>query len=400
MAKVSKVVKSNGDVIIDISQDTVEPNNLLEGATAHGSDGEPVRGAVNLNDYLLRAGDEMSGTLTMKATSNSTYANVDLKSTAIDRDGANPSSAITSNSALLMLDKDGNRLARIVTQRQTDGTQRLYLTAYNENNNTESSNTLRLDIAKDGTASYSVTNPAAFRSAIGAAASNHTHSYLPLSGGTLTGDVIFEDGKGIKGNYTNNKITFDDSGRGKIHFGSDDGVDGAYYDLYVNKTGKVVYIDIGSADSATSKDLQIHLEHDYLNGTFVHGDKLKVDCDVLKLGSLSSFSETNLVVDSSGTVGKATSSRDVKHDINYVDETEQYHNAIMQMKPATFIYNADKEQVPKLGMIAEDVANVCPIAGIADISGKVENYDDRAVIAMLVMEVQRLNKEIEKLKKG
>lgn len=38
------------------------------------------------------------------------------------------------------------------------------------------------------------------------------------------------------------------------------------------------------------------------------------------------------------------------------------------------------------------------IAGMTDKDGKVENYDDRAIIAMLVAEVQRLNAEIEKLK--
>lgn len=46
MAKVSKVQKSDGTVIMDISQDNVNANNLLQGGTAHGSDGEAVQGAV------------------------------------------------------------------------------------------------------------------------------------------------------------------------------------------------------------------------------------------------------------------------------------------------------------------------------------------------------------------
>lgn len=50
-------------------------------------------------------------------------------------------------------------------------------------------------------------------------------------------------------------------------------------------------------------------------------------------------------------------------------------------------------------MIAEDVDAVCPIASFKDANGNVENYDDRAIIAMLVLEVQRLNKELEQLKK-
>lgn len=107
---------------------------------------------------------------------------------------------------------------------------------------------------------------------------------------------------------------------------------------------------------------------------------------------------TSLALDSSYNIVKVTSSRDTKHDINYVEDTNSYHDALMQLKPATFIYNSDKTETQKLGMIAEDVADVCPIAGMTDKDGKVENYDDRAIIAMLVAEVQRLNAEIDKLK--
>ena len=116
-------------------------------------------------------------------------------------------------------------------------------------------------------------------------------------------------------------------------------------------------------------------------------------------GALPTGSGTNLVIDSDGYIMKSSSSRDAKHSIDYVNDTEQFHDALMLMRPATFVYNSDNSETEKLGMIAEDVADVCPIAGIVDKNGKVENYDDRAVIAMLVMEVQRLNKEIQKLKK-
>ena len=107
---------------------------------------------------------------------------------------------------------------------------------------------------------------------------------------------------------------------------------------------------------------------------------------------------TSLALDSSYNIVKVTSSRDTKHDISYVEDTNGYHDALMQLKPATFIYNSDKTETQKLGMIAEDVADICPIAGMTDKDGKVENYDDRAIITMLVAEVQRLNAEIDKLK--
>ena len=114
--------------------------------------------------------------------------------------------------------------------------------------------------------------------------------------------------------------------------------------------------------------------------------------------SLETGSGTTVQIDSDGYLIKQSSTRDVKHNINYITDYNNYHNALMNLKPATFIYNSDTTNTTKLGMIAEDVNDICSVATIKDKSGKVENYDDRAVIAMLVMEVQRINKEIEKLR--
>lgn len=43
----SKVVLSNGEVLIDLTGDTVEAAKLLAGFTAHGADGEPVTGTCD-----------------------------------------------------------------------------------------------------------------------------------------------------------------------------------------------------------------------------------------------------------------------------------------------------------------------------------------------------------------
>jgi hypothetical protein len=118
----------------------------------------------------------------------------------------------------------------------------------------------------------------------------------------------------------------------------------------------------------------------------------------LLISGLPSGSGSELVVNSNGVVYQSSSSRDIKHDIQYVEDTDSYHNALMQIKPATYVYNNDKTEATKLGMIAEDIADVMPIAALTGESGKVENYDTRAVIAMLIMEVQRLNAEIKRLR--
>lgn len=45
----SKIVLSNGTVLIDLTGDTVEPSKLLKGYTAHGADGEQVEGSCTFD---------------------------------------------------------------------------------------------------------------------------------------------------------------------------------------------------------------------------------------------------------------------------------------------------------------------------------------------------------------
>lgn len=131
-------------------------------------------------------------------------------------------------------------------------------------------------------------------------------------------------------------------------------------------------------------------------GTFIYG--------------VTSGSGSNVVINSSGRLYTTGSSRRFKENISYDIDKEFYHNALMRFKTAEF--NFKGEDICKLGMIAEDVEEQCSIAALyedepiyADDSetvtgfkrtGNVNNYDDRAIIQMLVMEVQRLNEIIER----
>lgn len=84
----------------------------------------------------------------------------------IDRDGSNPSETLYKT-PYVIYDKDGERLAGISVARMTDGKTRAGLYAWNEDSNgNEVSNALHATVAKDGTCSYSVTDSAAFCSAI------------------------------------------------------------------------------------------------------------------------------------------------------------------------------------------------------------------------------------------
>lgn len=125
----------------------------------------------------------------------------------------------------------------------------------------------------------------------------------------------------------------------------------------------------------------------------------------------SSGTVYNVQVNSAGQLSRASSSRRTKENINYDIDTESYHNKLMQFKTAEFSLIGCPDR--KLGMIAEDVADISSIAAVYDDepvydneenvigyrkTGLVNNYDDRAIIQMLVIEAQRKDVEIQELK--
>lgn len=54
---VSKVQLANGEVLIDLTKDSIKPETLAEGVTAHGADGEPIVGT-------MRRGEDLDAVLT------------------------------------------------------------------------------------------------------------------------------------------------------------------------------------------------------------------------------------------------------------------------------------------------------------------------------------------------
>ena len=62
---VSKVVKSNGDVIIDLTSDTITASDLAYGVTAHGADGEAITGTstkdVDSSEATAAVGEVLAG---------------------------------------------------------------------------------------------------------------------------------------------------------------------------------------------------------------------------------------------------------------------------------------------------------------------------------------------------
>ena len=139
-------------------------NSLTVGVRKDGTryysvtDAAAFRSAIGA---VSKAGDVLTGTVT-------------LRDSTINRDGSNPSSQLWGP-AFVVQDKDAERYVALMACRETDGRSRLGLSVWNEKTDgTEVTNALNIVVARDGTQTYSVSNPTNFRSAISAAAKTWT----------------------------------------------------------------------------------------------------------------------------------------------------------------------------------------------------------------------------------
>lgn len=94
------------------------------------------------------------------------------------------------------------------------------------------------------------------------------------------------------------------------------------------------------------------------------------------------------------TILRSTSSRKYKSRITYNVEDRL---ADLELAPAKFYRKDDKAW--SYGFIAEDLAAADPLLGVA-YDGEVENYDQRAVLAVLAAKVNRLETELARLKEA
>lgn len=146
------------------------------------------------------------------------------------------------------------------------------------------------------------------------------------------------------------------------------------YDLFPSATGT---INIGSVNT-----LFTNINSQGLN---------------LKYLSKTGSGNFNLTINDNGEVLKKSSAKKYKTNMSYDINKDYWHNVFMQLKTGSYNYK-NTPNVFELGMFADDVAEICPQIVRYSADGSVENYEDRAIIQMLVMEVQRLNNEIQILR--
>ena len=100
-----------------------------------------------------------------------------------------------------------------------------------------------------------------------------------------------------------------------------------------------------------------------------------------------------VIVDSTGHVGKITSSERFKDEIKPMDEASE---AILSLHPVTFHYKQeiDPECIPQFGLVAEEVEKVNPDLVARDEQGKTYTVRYDAVNAMLLNEFLKEHKTV------
>ena len=101
-----------------------------------------------------------------------------------------------------------------------------------------------------------------------------------------------------------------------------------------------------------------------------------------------------VLIDSSGKLGTATSSRRFKRDIKPMGEASE---AILALKPVTFHYKSDPKNTPCFGLIAEEVAEVNPDLVARDENGDISTVRYEQVNAMLLNEFIKEHKKVQQL---
>ncbi len=109
---------------------------------------------------------------------------------------------------------------------------------------------------------------------------------------------------------------------------------------------------------------------------------------------MATVSGTPVVVNGSGQLGVAPSSKRFKAEIKPMDKASE---AILALKPVTFRYKPeiDPKGIPQFGLVAEEVEKVNPDLVARDAKGKVYTVRYEAVNAMLLNEFLKEHRKVE-----
>ena len=196
------------------------------------------------------------------------------------------------------------------------------------------------------------------------AANNNANGRLSSNGGTINGDLTINEDLSVNGN-TNLY--------GNVSIGS----------TYINEnTGNVTIGNNLYADNGAIRSLYTYVWETVTNAS-------------------------NLYITSNGNIRRSTntSSKRYKKDIKELCDEELKSERLYDLKVKQFKYKKEYQPNEKdtrynknlVGLIAEDVAEVYPIAADFNEVGQVENWNERYLIPAMLDLIQKQNKRIKTL---
>ena len=195
------------------------------------------------------------------------------------------------------------------------------------------------------------------------AANNNANGRLSSSGGTITGELF------VNGRLTTNNIFYANENAGFAK--------GIHSYNHISVDSGNIYVDNGS----------IRSENTYNNETVTNSP--------------------NLYITSNGWFRRTTntSSKRYKKDIKELSDEELKSERLYDLKVKQFKYKKEYQPNEKdtrynknlVGLIAEDVAEVYPIAADFNEVGQVENWNERYLIPAMLDLIQKQNERIKTL---
>lgn len=149
--------------------------------------------------------------------------------------------------------------------------------------------------------------------------------------------------------------------------------------------GQVYFIDyiiFGTKNNTNDSEMYFYPKSSSTSGWYVASYLGKADrqWDYAYFGTTYAYSYNNY------------SSRKVKHDIKALPSVGE---KLDKLEPVTFVYNNDKEEKTRHGLIYEDTVDILP--DICNNNGKAKTIDYVALVPILLKEIQDLRKRVADL---
>jgi len=343
-----------------------------------------------------------SSSLIVNADIAAAAAIVDTKLATISTAGKVSNSATTATntntaSAIVARDASGNFTTNMITlndttTNSTDVATKAYVDSTVGGTNVNTANTV---VRRDNTGSFA----AQLFSIIDSVQSGNI--ILSTNPSTSTAGNIMKGANRFIHNFgTNNTFVGENAGNFSMS-GTGQNVAIGTNALNANTTGNNnIAIGNGAGNNVTTGSGNILINA--TAGTATESNAIRIGtsqstCFIQGINGSTLISAATVVVNGSGQLGVLLSSEKYKHDIEDMGELS---SRIYVLRPVTFVYNSDENNLSQYGLIAEEVEKVFPELIVYDKNGLPQTVQYHVLPVLLLNEIKKQHRAIEELKKN